>query len=35
MEDEEETSSLEKGQGDVSMGEHPMPIKANGVKHGA
>jgi len=35
MEDEEETSSLDKGSEDVSMAERPLPTKVNGVKHGA
>jgi len=33
MEDEEETSSTDKGAEDVSMEEHPLPPKVNGVKH--
>jgi len=35
MEDEDETSSMEKGSEDVSMGERPLPTKVNGVKHSA
>jgi len=35
MEDEDETDNLDKGAEDVSMEEHPLPTKVNGVKHGA
>jgi len=35
MEDEEETSSLDKGLEDVPMEERSLPAKVNGVKHGA
>jgi len=35
MDDEEETSSVDKTPEDVSMGEHPSPSKVNGAKHGA
>jgi len=35
MEDEEDTSSLDNGSEDVSMGEHPLSAKVNGAKHGA
>lgn len=35
MDDEEETSSLDKGAEDVSMEEPPLPTKVNGTKHGA
>jgi len=34
MDEEEETSSLDKASEDVSMEEHPLPTKVNGVKHG-
>jgi len=35
IDDEEETSSLDKAPEDVSMGEPPLPSKVNGLKHGA